>query len=87
MSEAPPPLFTGPPAPTPPRPRSGCMVALMIVAGVILLLPGICALVILGGDPMEAVRDLNSAMALLGFLAIAAGGVALIWWAIRRPSP
>jgi hypothetical protein len=83
-----PPPFSGPPAPTPPASgRSGCVVALMIVAGIILLLPGICALAIIAPDPKEALNNPTSVMALLSFLLIAAGGVALIWWAIRRPSP
>ncbi|MDA9502218.1 hypothetical protein [Bradyrhizobium sp. CCBAU 11357] len=31
--------------PSPPPPRSGCATALMVIFGVILLLPGICALI------------------------------------------
>jgi hypothetical protein len=30
--------------PPPPAPRSGCLTAFMILAGIILLLPGLCAL-------------------------------------------
>jgi hypothetical protein len=79
------PIFSGRPAPTPPASgRSGCAVALMIVAGIILLLPGICALAIIAPDPKEALNDSTSVMALLSFLLIAAGGVALIVFAVRR---
>ncbi|GKQ53917.1 hypothetical protein [Bradyrhizobium sp. Ce-3] len=74
-----------PPSPPsrPPEQRSGCVTALMIVAGVILLLPGLCALVfVFAGVAKMASDDLQFVAACL---LVACFGVALIWWAIRRP--
>jgi hypothetical protein len=53
----------------------GCLTALMILAGSVLLLPGICALL----------KDPSAVLGELIFLAISAGGIALIWFALRRP--
>jgi hypothetical protein len=47
----------------------------MILAGIILLLPAICAL---QQDPAAVLGGLL-------MLAISAGGIALIWFAIRKP--
>jgi drug/metabolite transporter (DMT)-like permease len=77
---------SAPPDPTPPSGGSGCATALMIVVGIVMLLPGICAIILAGLDPHEMMVDPNVMLALLGMLAIGAGGVALIWWAVRRPS-
>jgi drug/metabolite transporter (DMT)-like permease len=75
-----------PDAPTPPpHERNGCMTALAIGAGLVMLLPGLCALILAGIDPKEMARDANWALLLLTLMAIGAGGVALIWWAIKRP--
>ena len=79
-----PPLFTGPPSPTPP-PRNGCLTALLIAVGIVLLLPGICGVILAGLDPHELMVDPNALAAVLGLIAIGAGGVVLIWFAVRRP--
>jgi drug/metabolite transporter (DMT)-like permease len=71
-------------APPPPSDASGCLTALMIVAGLIMLLPGICSLIAIGADTNEILKDSDLLLLALLFLAIGAGGVALIWWAIRR---
>jgi hypothetical protein len=68
----------------PPHERHGCMRALAIVAGLVMLVPGLCALILAGIDPTEMGRDVNWALSLLTLMAIGAGGVALIWWAVRR---
>jgi hypothetical protein len=72
-----------PPAP-PPSPGSGCLTALMIGIGILMLLPGLCAVLIVGFDPAHAFNDPTTVSALLGFFAISAGGIALIWVALRR---
>ena len=72
-----------PPPPRPPQQRSGCLTALLIGIGCVLLLPGICALGFASDDP-SLVRDSTGLLLLLLCLAIAAGGVALIWAAVRR---
>ncbi|HEY4922479.1 MAG TPA: hypothetical protein VII40_20430 [Xanthobacteraceae bacterium] len=72
-----------PPAP-PPSPRNGCLTALLIGVGILMLLPGLCAVLIVGLGPRGALNDPTTASALVGFFAIAGGGIALIWWAARR---
>ncbi|WP_076863295.1 hypothetical protein [Bradyrhizobium mercantei] len=79
---------TGAPPSLPPRPpeqRSGCVTALMIIAGIILLLPGLCSLffVFAGIANTSNTADLQFVG---GCLFVACFGVALIWWAIRRPA-
>ena len=56
----------------------------MILAGIVLLLPGICALMIAGFDS-SVLRDATALSIGLCFLAISAGGIALIRFAIRPP--
>lgn len=80
MSE---PVFSRPPAP--PQQRSGCLQALTIVIGVLLLLPGLCALFITGIDPKFLLHDPTALALIVVCLTIGAGGVALIWAAVRRP--
>jgi hypothetical protein len=72
------------PTSPPPGQRNGCLQALAILVGIVLLLPGICAIILAGLDPHELLVDPNTLFAILGMLTIGAGGVALIWWAVRR---
>ena len=83
MSDSQPPTCSGPPLP-PPHQRDGCLTALAIAIGLVMLLPGACALLIVGLDPREALRDPNTVLACLGFLAIAAGGIVLIRWGVKQ---
>jgi hypothetical protein len=81
MSESQPPEI---PAGPPPRPReesSGCLTAILIVIGMILLLPGLCSLIFVFGGLIKSAEDVQF-VALL--MMLGAAGVALIWWAIRR---
>jgi hypothetical protein len=78
-----PPAFPGPP---PPHERSGCLIAIAVVVGLLMLLPGICAIIITGLDPKEVLRDPTALFAMLAFLLIGVGGILLIRWAIKRPS-
>ena len=81
--ETPPPPLPPPPAP-PPAKRNGCLTALMVVIGVVLLLPGLCA-IIFGVDNLTSPSpdSMITMLVLLG-LALGAGGVLLIWAAVRR---
>jgi len=81
--EAPPPPPPEPPRLPPPQQRSGCLVAFMIVTGLILLLPGLCAigfgfaeLTSSGSDPVV------NLLVLIG-LVLGGIGVGMIWSAIR----
>jgi hypothetical protein len=79
-SSPPPPSLSRPP----PNQRSGCLTALMAIFGIIMLLPGACAL-LFGGISISDRGRIDSDVAplvLLG-LVVGLGGVALIWAAIK----
>ncbi len=70
--------------PSHPRPRDGCMIALVVIVGAIMLLPGMCAIILVGLDPKETLRDPNWGLLMLTLVVIGAAGGALIWWAVRQ---
>jgi len=90
MSDTPPPDPLSPPPiaprPAPPEQRSGCMTAIMVVIGIILLLPGLCAL-IFGGMAVTSQGSVPSDIVSFVVLGLLVGcmGVMLIWVAIRGP--
>lgn len=78
-----------PPPPAAPTQRSGCLTAFMVISGVILLLPGLCAL-LFGGASVIDDGKIDSDIAALVFLGLVVGigGVVLIWAAIKaRKAP
>jgi hypothetical protein len=80
MSDSRPPEL---PPELPPRPREesdGCLTAIMIGIGIILLLPGLCSLFFVFGGLVKSAGDLQFVIA-MGLVGCA--GVGLIWWAIR----
>jgi NADH:ubiquinone oxidoreductase subunit 6 (subunit J) len=66
------------------RPRNGCVIALVVIVGAIMLLPGMCAIFLVGLDPKETLRDPNWGLLMFTLVVIGAAGGALIWWAIRQ---
>jgi hypothetical protein len=77
----PPPLLPEQPygyVPPPPEPRSGCATAFMVVFGVILLLPGLCAVIIAAGSIQSSSFDVSFLPYLLLGLLVAFAGVMLI---------
>lgn len=69
--------------------RSGCLTALMAIAGIFMLLPGLCALLFGGMTVVEGGR-IPTDIASLVFLGLVIGiaGVVLIWAAIQgRKAP
>jgi hypothetical protein len=75
-----------PPA-VPPTPRSGCLTALMVIGGVILLLPGLCA-IIFGSIALSQQQLDNGVLPLVAVgLVIGFFGVVMIWAAFRSPRP
>ncbi|MBB4379562.1 hypothetical protein SAMN05216573_115144 [Bradyrhizobium sp. Rc3b] len=69
--------------------RGGCLTALMAIAGIFMLLPGLCAL-LFGGMSVVEGGQIPSDIASLVFLGlvIGIGGVVLIWAAIMgRKAP
>jgi hypothetical protein len=81
MSNAEPPP---PPPPVAPSQRSGCLTTLMAIFGIIMLLPGLCAL-LFGGISISDRGRIDSDVAPLVFLGLVVGlgGVGLIWAAIK----
>ena len=73
------------PPPLPPQQRNGCLTALLIAVGAVMLLPGICGVIIAGVYPHELIVDPTTLFAVLGLIAIGVGGIVLIWFAARQP--
>jgi hypothetical protein len=67
--------------PPPSRNLGGCLVAFLVVLGVVLTLPGVCTVVAMGLGGGSGVGWFG--IMLLTFL-IAGGGVWLIAWAVRN---
>ena len=81
MSDSLPP--ESPPGLPPRQPReesSGCLTAILIVIGIILLLPGLCSLIFVFGGLIKSAEDVQFVAVCM---MIGAAGVGLIWWAIR----
>jgi hypothetical protein len=76
--------MTDPNPASPPRPQGlgGCLTAFLVLVGIALLLPGICSLLFMGASGVNVGGEIAGLM-LLTF-AIAAGGIALIAFAIRN---
>jgi len=72
----------GTPPELPPNQRDGCLTAFMVAAGLVLLFPGLCVLLLSGGQLAQ--RDIFSQLGLL-ILGIFLGGIGLIAWAVLRP--
>lgn len=72
-----------PPQPPPPAQRSGCLTAFMVVAGLILLLPGLCA-VFFGANEFTSSGSEPVVTVLVAIgLALGALGIWSIWRAVR----
>lgn len=78
-----PPSLAEPPPP-PPAGRSGCLTAVMVIFGVIMLLPGLCAL-LFGGISIFSDGRIEQGIVPFIFLGLLVGvfGVILIAAAIR----
>ncbi len=72
--------------PTPPRrPRSAVATALLLIAGLLLLMPGLCAVIFIPeyvGSPNPVPDSIKQAW-IISFI-ISAGGVALLVYAFRK---
>ena len=76
---------TGPAPPPVPPPRNGCLTAFMVIVGLILLLPGLCALIFGVGSLTSGGLDSSITPFVLLGLLVGAGGVLMIRWAVRDP--
>ena len=76
------------PEPTPPRPRNGFLTAFMVLAGIIMLMPGLCALGF-GASGLFSSEHYESGLTpfIVVGLLVGFGGIMLIRAAIggRRP--
>ncbi|VIO66840.1 hypothetical protein [Bradyrhizobium ivorense] len=76
---------TSPVPPAPPPRRHGCATAFMVLFGIILLLPGLCAILFGFGILADQRPDATIlALILLGLL-VGSAGVMLIYAAIKGP--
>jgi uncharacterized membrane protein YjjB (DUF3815 family) len=87
MSETPPPPALPPVSPgtRPPAQRSGCLTAIMIVAGLIMLLPGLCAIIFGVGALTDSSFDQTLAVLVLFGLFVGFLGIMLIRAGIKGP--
>jgi len=72
---------TLPPLPPPP-PRNGCLTAFMVIAGIILLLPGLCAVIFGGMALTQPHFDSGFTSFIVVGLLVGIGGIMLIRAAI-----
>ena len=61
----------------------GCLTAFMVIAGVVLLLPGLCALVFGAGSLFSSSYDSGFTLFILFGLLVGFGGVMMIRAALR----
>jgi hypothetical protein len=77
--------MTNAPSPPPPaNPRNGCLQALAIVIGMILLVPGVCGIILVSYDTRELRTDGTALLAAVGLIALGVCGIVVIWLAVRR---
>jgi hypothetical protein len=82
--ESPPPA---PPQLPPPAQRSGCLTAFMVIAGLILLLPGLCAVIFGASEFTSPGSDRVVTLLVAIGLALGALGIWMIWSVIRGRRP
>jgi hypothetical protein len=66
-----------------PRQSGGCGSLLVALVGAIMLLPGVCAIIAFTQNPKVPLPSSQMAPLFWLLLAIGAGGVAMIWAAIK----
>jgi hypothetical protein len=74
-----------PPAPS--RPRNGWLTAFMVIVGIVLLLPGLCAIAFGIGNMSSSSSDPVVTLLVFMGLVVGAGGILLIRSAIRGRRP
>ncbi len=70
--------------PPPPRVPRGCAALILALLGLVMLVPGACAVLFIVGDPKVLRPDAGGTGEIWLFLAIGIGGVAMIAAAFRR---
>jgi hypothetical protein len=69
--------------PPPANQRNGCLVAFLILVGLILLVPGVCGVILASQDVAEIARDPTALLIAAGLILLGVLGVVVIWLAIR----
>lgn len=69
--------------PPPASPRNGCLTALLLLVGVILLVPGVCGAFLVSYDWREVSTDQTAMLVSVVLMALGVCGIAMIWLAIR----
>jgi hypothetical protein len=86
-----PPTRPGPPVPPlprpPPPPRDGCLTAFMVLVGIVLLLPGLCAVIFGVATFGQGHPDSGFAPFVVIGLLVGFGGVMLLRSAFRGRQP
>jgi hypothetical protein len=81
------PLGSPPPQPPGRRARGGCATVLLALAGIVLLLPGLCVVVVAVLLPSRELPSLSDLLTMLpfvaGFVALFVGGILMIRAAFR----
>ena len=73
------------PPPPPPPQRHGCLTAIMVVGGLIMLLPGLCAIIFgVGSLTNSSIEPIVMVLVVLGLL-VGFLGIMLIRAAVRGP--
>lgn len=73
------------PPPPPPAQRHGCLTAIMVVVGLIMLLPGLCAIIFgIGSLTNSSVEPIVTVLVVLG-LFVGFLGIMLIRAAVKGP--
>jgi hypothetical protein len=76
-----------PPRLPPPAQRGGCLTAIMVVAGLIMLLPGLCAIIFgVGSLTNSSIEPIVMVLVLSG-LFVSFLGILLIRAAVKGPGP
>lgn len=76
-----------PPQIPPPAQRSGCATAFMVIVGIILLLPGLCAILFAGASAVQRSFPSDIMPFIVVGLLVGFVGVMMIRAAIRGPRP
>jgi hypothetical protein len=74
-----------PPPPPPPAQRHGCLTAILVIAGLIMLLPGLCAIIFgVGSLTNSSIEPIVMVLVLIGLL-VGFFGILLIRAAVKGP--
>jgi hypothetical protein len=71
----------------PPPKGGGCLTVILVLAGVVLLLPGACGLIMVVAFPRDVFTDFGATLLVAFLLLLGAGGILLILGAPKIAAP